>query len=86
MTIMIPDSVKVKQVQGKWILLDCCRNEYYAINESGANLLQRLQKYGCLTKAIEEISQYFNVSLERVQEDALSFLDQLQKTGVIMIQ
>jgi len=81
--MIIPDHVKMQTFENGWVILDCQKNYYYAVNQSGVELLKQIQDHGDVEKAIETISQSYDVPVTKLREDIIAFLNQLIEKGLI---
>jgi hypothetical protein len=86
MVLSVPDHIKITELDGKCVLLDCKRNYFYAVSKSGAQFFNQIKIHGIMEKAIKSISNSYNISENRVEEDMILFVNSLIEKGLIIKQ
>ncbi|WP_028775515.1 PqqD family protein [Shimazuella kribbensis] len=84
MRLCLPDYVQLTEIKGKLVLLDCQKNFFYSVSNSGAEFLQQIKEHGDMDKAIKSISSLFIISDDQVRSDMNSFSDRLIQKGLII--
>lgn len=84
MRLFIPKHIQTTEVDGQWVLLDCRKNRYYAVNRTGAEFLKQIELYGEMTKAIEIVSKIYQTPSEKVKQDMIRFANHLIEKGLLV--
>ncbi|RAL25713.1 PqqD family protein [Thermoflavimicrobium daqui] len=84
MKLIIPDHVKITEINERTVLLDCKKNFYYAVSKSGTEFLNQIKIHGDMVKAIEKISNDYGVAQEVVENDMNIFVDRLIQKGLVI--
>lgn len=83
MNIRVPDHIYLSEVDGQMILLDTRKNVYYALNETGCELLKMLAKGIATTDAINQIAKIYEEDENTVKRDLEPFLNYLLSEGIL---
>ncbi|WP_028777043.1 PqqD family protein [Shimazuella kribbensis] len=81
---IVPEYIQITEIEEKYVLLDCRDNYFYGISKSGGEFLEQIKSHGDLEKAIKRLSNVYNISLDRIEEDMVTFLEKLSEKGLIL--
>lgn len=85
MRLKISEHIKLTEIEGQYVLLDCRKNLFYAVGRSGAKFLKEIQTHGDLPIAIRKISIDYKMPYETIEQDMITFLNLLKEKGLVNI-
>lgn len=83
MKVRVPEHVYLSELDGRIVLLDTRKNQYYALNETGCELLKALKEGTPTADAIDHIAAFYNEDRNKVKKDMESFIHYLISEGLL---
>ncbi|MDQ0416596.1 hypothetical protein J2Z48_000763 [Croceifilum oryzae] len=83
MQFSIPEHIQLTEIEGRWVLLDCRANRFFAINKTGAEFLEQVNLCGEIELAIHHISRAYEIPFERAKNDMEQFIRNLSEKELI---
>lgn len=80
------DEVIFREIDGEAILLNPVDGRYYGLDEVGTRIWCCLMSTGRLELAYSELLREFEVSEERLRDDLLVFIAELETHGLIEVE
>ncbi len=84
-TVILLDTVFLQEVDDEIILLETNSEEYFSLNQVGGIFYQVLQEESNLLKALKMLEEHFEVPQAEIEKDFLTFLEDLEKKGLIAV-
>lgn len=78
----IPAHVLYRQVDGQMVLLDLDQEQYFGLDEIGAEMVQRLTE-GSVDEAIDALLSSYEVGEEQLREDLDALVASLLEAGLL---
>ena len=78
----IPAHVLHRQVEGQMVLLDLDREQYFGLDEVGADIISRLTTYAP-EAALSALLEEYDVDPEVLRRDAQGLVEQLLEAGLL---
>ena len=79
------DTVFVQEVDNEMVLLDMNSEDYFGIDEVGADIWRALQRGNCLQDAYESLLKMYDVDPEVLKRDFIAFIDKLRENGLVSV-
>lgn len=83
--VRILDDVLFQELQGEAVLLNLKTGVYLGLDRLGTRIWQMLQADGSLNKVSEVILQEYDVTPEKLTQDLVSLVAQMQQQGLIEV-
>jgi len=83
--IVIADTVFAQEVDGEMVLLDMHSEHYFGLDSVGTSIWQALQEKERLDDVLDVMLQQYEVEPAILQKDLLTFVDKLEKSGLISL-
>ncbi|TCP65545.1 PqqD family peptide modification chaperone [Baia soyae] len=83
MQFSIPEHIHLTEIEGRWVLLDCLTNRFFAINKTGAEFLEQVNLCGEVELAIQYISKTYEIPFERAKYDMKHFVRSLSERELV---
>jgi hypothetical protein len=80
---IVPSRVVIQEVLSETVLLDMDNGEYFELNETGSRMFALLQESGDAQKALEALSEEYDVSDDILTRDFGNLLRELRVKGLI---
>lgn len=80
----VPDYLEITEIDGQWIVLDIRENQFYGLNPAGGQFLKQIKEIGDFNKAVQVLSERFQVSDQQIRRDMSEFLKRLQQQGWVI--
>ena len=84
-TIEISSEVLTQEVDGETVILDLKSDSYFGLDEVGTRIWQLLQEQKDIHAISETMMEEYDVDKNKLEEDILSLLTQLDASGLITI-
>jgi hypothetical protein len=81
--ITIPDHVLSQPVADAVVLLDMRSEQYYSLDDVGADMWQALRETGDMRAAVDALLEQYDVERERLTADLREFTAQLEAAGLL---
>jgi hypothetical protein len=81
--VRIQDDVLFQELQGEAVLLNLKTGVYLGLDQIGTRIWQILQEDGALSRVMEVILQEYDVTPERLTQDLLDLINQMQEQGLL---
>ncbi len=78
----IPASVLYREVDKQMVLLNIETEQYFGLNEVGADIIKRLTEEP-LDEALTGLASYYDVDPDTLHRDVHSFIDALVEAGLL---
>ena len=78
-----PEGVLHAELDGEDVLLNADTGMYHLVNRTGLFLLDRMDRGDTLNDAIRALSEETGTDLQRVSQDALSFVGAMTARGLL---
>ncbi|MBU0549690.1 MAG: PqqD family protein [Candidatus Omnitrophica bacterium] len=78
--------IPYRVIEEESILVDVDRGEVIHINEVGTEIWEFLQDKKKISNIIDHIFEIFSVEKDVLQKDALDFLEELIKKGILVLE
>ena len=82
-TYSIPDHVLIREIDGEAIILDLEKGEYCGLNDVGHEFINGISKGTSFGAVVSELSKIYDVSLDVLEADLSSLVDQLISSEII---
>lgn len=79
----IPAHVLYRPVEGQMVLLDLDREQYFGLDEIGADMVQRLTE-GSVDEAIAGLLATYDVGADQLREDLDALVAELVAAGLLV--
>lgn len=80
----VHDFLEITEIDGQWIVLDGRENRFYGFNPAGGQFLKQIKETGDFNRAVQMLSEQFQVSDEQIRQDMSEFLKRLQQQGWVI--
>lgn len=77
------DSIEILEIDQEWIVMDTEQFTITKINTMGAYILEAVQAKKPLDQIVDMIHTNFNVEQHDARKDALAFLEELNRMGLV---
>lgn len=81
-SFMIPEHVLYRPVGGQMVLLDLDSEQYYGLNEVGADIISRLTEHP-FEAAITSLARNYEVDAEVLRQDVDELVRELLEAGLL---
>jgi hypothetical protein len=81
--VRIQDEVLFQELQREAVLLNLKTGMYLGLNEMGTRIWQLLQEDGALSRVVAVMLQEYDVTEERLAQDLLDLVGQMEKQGLL---
>ena len=81
--VRIQDDVLFQELQGEAVLLNLKTGVYLGLNQIGTRIWQLLQEDGALGRVMEVMLQEYDVTQEKLAQDLLDLVGQMEKQGLL---
>lgn len=81
--VQIQDDVLFQELQGEAVLLNLKTGVYLGLNQIGTRIWQLLQEDGALNRVMEVMLQEYDVTQEKLAQDLLDLVGQMEKQGLL---
>lgn len=82
--VRIQDDVLFQELQGEAVLLNLTTGVYLGLDQIGTRVWQVLQEDGELNRVMEVMLQEYDVTQEKLAEDLLNLVGQMEKQGLLV--
>lgn len=82
----IPSSTMLQIVDDEVLLFNSSNELFFTINEVGAAMWEVMQDYSKLQDVVDELKEYFDVSIEQLSTDVLVFSQSLSDQGLMSFE
>jgi len=83
--VRILDDVLFQELQGEAVLLNLKTGVYLGLDQLGTQIWQLLQADGSLGKVSEVILQEYDVTPEKLTQDLVSLVAQMEQQGLVEV-
>lgn len=83
--VLLSQEVLMQNLGGEAVFLNCEREEYFSLDEVGANMLSALQSFPSIQAAYEHLLAEYEVEPEQLQQDLLNLIEQLAENGLVEV-
>lgn len=83
--LTVPAQVMARQVGDETVILDLATGTYFGLDPVGARLWQLLGEDKTVADICETLFAEYEVSLEDLQRDVTSLLDELRARGLVSV-
>ena len=84
--VVSEQTVFAQEVDDEMVLLDMNSENYFGLESVGAVMWQVIEEKKVLKDVLNELLSYYDVEEERLKEDLLRFVENLQKSGLIRVE
>ncbi len=84
-TFNIPESVAWRNVNEEIVILKLKSGEYYTLNEVGQHIWQAISDQQNVEGILKQIVDQFDVTYEKAKEDVMTFLDNMLKESIVLL-
>jgi len=84
--VIFPDTVFAQEVDGEMVLLDMNSENYFGLDTVGTDIWQAIQEKETLQDVFEVLMDKYEVEEEVLKKDLLSFVEKLEKNGLIEVK
>lgn len=81
--VALSNDVLVQEVEGEAVLLDLKSEQYFGLNEVGVQLWRALEANPDLDAAHRRLLDLFEVEPDRLADDLVSIIADLEKAGLV---
>jgi hypothetical protein len=81
----IADAVLYQDIQQELVLLNMDNQQYYGLNDMGAEIWRLLLEYGDIESVAGQIETRYNVNREMARADIRSLADGLVQAGLLKV-
>jgi hypothetical protein len=82
--VRIQDDVLFQELQGEAVLLNLKTGVYLGLNQIGTRIWQLLQEDGSLGRVMEVMLREYDVAQEKLAQDLLDLVGQMEKQGLLV--
>jgi hypothetical protein len=82
--VRIQDDVLFQELQGEAVLLNLKTGVYLGLDQIGTRIWQLLQEDGALSRVVEVMLQEYDVTPEKLAQDLLGLVGQMEKQGLLV--
>ena len=82
----IPASTMLQVVDDEALLFNSNNGQFFTINEVGAAMWEVMQDYSKLQDVVDELKEYFDVSIEQLTTDVIVFSQSLSDQGLVSFE
>lgn len=83
--IRVGHDVHFQEVNGEAVLLNLENSTYFGLDEVGTRMWQLLAQHGQVEPAFRVLLQEYDVSEERLEQDLVSLVDELEAHGLLEV-
>jgi hypothetical protein len=84
--VVSEQTVFAQEVDDEMVLLDMNSEKYFGLDSVGAVMWQVIEEKKVLKDVLNELLSYYDVEEERLKQDLLHFVENLQKSGLIRVE
>ena len=84
-SVKLSNDVLFQELQGDAVLLDLKSGVYFGLDRVGTRVWGLLGEHKVIGRAVEAMTQEFDVQTERCTEDVLALVFKLQEQGLLSI-
>jgi len=84
--VVSEQTVFAQEVDDEMVLLDMNSENYFGLDSVGAVMWQIIEEKKVLKDVLNELLSYYDVEEERLKQDLLHFVENLQKSGLIRVE
>ena len=77
-TVTVPEGLLFRELEGEAILLDLNSGEYFGLDNVATEMWLLLSRHGALEASYQELLSRYEVSPERLRDDLLAFVEELE--------
>ena len=83
--VVIPDEVIFRELDGEAVVLNLDTGIYFGLDEVGTRIWQLLVEHRTLGPVWQALTDEFDTTPERLQQDLLAFVEELRGKGLITV-
>jgi len=80
------ESVPWRMIEGEAILVNVEKGNVMQLNDAGAFIWDHIDGHRPVSQIVDSLSEEFDADKDRIRKDALEFLGELRKRGLIKIK
>ncbi len=84
--VSLSQDVLLQEVDDEAVLLDLSSEQYFGLNEVGVQLWRALEADGNLEVAHQKLLALYEVEADRLAEDLLTLVGDLERAGLVRVQ
>ena len=85
-TVVVEGDPLTTELEGELVILDGQSGTYYGLNEVGRMVWELIEESRSIADVRDAIAAEYDVDRERVEEDVIDVLDDLESKGLVRVE